>query len=281
MKNRLFDQPQVERLWRPEAWKIVESRVTPAADLADDGALSWHQANQSRHDRVEALLTLGGQADFCLAGRLHRCPPATFVFIDAGEAHDNEYPPTADRLHHLWLYFLDSGVCGFTVRVHRQKITYDENARFSLSWDELGLNWRQFVTRYRHSRSAAEARAGLLALLALVNVAMVERGFQPQRQENTAAFQQQVIQTICRHIRDGTGQDTSLAGLARLAGYSPCHFAKLFHRHTGQTVLAYVNQHRREQMLAWRATGRPYKQIAADLGFSCPAAFSRWRRQHA
>ena len=148
MKNRFFDPAQVARLWRPEAWKIVASRVTPVAELADDGALPWHQANQSCHDRVEALLTLGGQANFCLAGHLHVCPPGTLVFIDAGETHDNQYPPTAERLRHLWLYFLDSGVCGFAVRVHRQRITYDENARFSLSWDELGLDWRQ-VTEIR------------------------------------------------------------------------------------------------------------------------------------
>ena len=94
----------------------------------------------------------------------------------------------------------------------------------------------------------------------------------------TELHHQTVINAIIEHIRDTGGKDLDLAKLAHIAGYSKFHFAKVFKAVTGRSVLTFINSCRREKYRKLSANGRNKKQISEELGFSCPAAFSRWLR---
>ena len=72
------------------------------------------------------------------------------------------------------------------------------------------------------------------------------------------------------------GRGVTLDMLARISGYSKFHFLRLFQRCTGQTVHTYIDHCRRQRVEAMLQQGCAKKEIAAALGFSCPAAFSRW-----
>ncbi len=67
--------------------------------------------------------------------------------------------------------------------------------------------------------------------------------------------------------------------LAAAAGVSIPHLHRIFARHAGATPRTRYEE-RRHQMAAMllTQTDRPLKAIAADLGFSSPAHFSRWFR---
>jgi AraC-like DNA-binding protein len=85
-----------------------------------------------------------------------------------------------------------------------------------------------------------------------------------------------VVRTVQRHIDAIHGREVTVQSVARLAGYSPYHFLRLFKRHAGCTVHEYVNRARRRRVGELLARGWSQKAIGADLGFSGPASFSRW-----
>ncbi|MBA2479933.1 MAG: helix-turn-helix transcriptional regulator, partial [Planctomycetes bacterium] len=87
---------------------------------------------------------------------------------------------------------------------------------------------------------------------------------------------EQAIEAIKRHIAQTAGNGVTLDQLARIAGFSKFHFLRVFKKHTGTTVHAYVNECRLQRVAELRAAGLTQKDIGARLGFSCPAAFSRW-----
>ena len=83
-------------------------------------------------------------------------------------------------------------------------------------------------------------------------------------------------------IHDDTLAPPTLAQLADAASMSPRHFARRFETLLGCTPHAYITARRfaraRELLLQGRLKTH---QIAARLGFSSPATFSRWFSQHA
>jgi transcriptional regulator GlxA family with amidase domain len=121
-------------------------------------------------------------------------------------------------------------------------------------------------------------RLRLLAALADIVAAVVDEGYGADAVDRHHRFQRERMEAICRHVQETGGVDASLDHLAQIAGYSKFHFLRLFKQHTGQSVHAYVNQSRLRKVEELRAGGLPLKAIAVKLGFSCPAAFSRWYR---
>ena len=70
--------------------------------------------------------------------------------------------------------------------------------------------------------------------------------------------------------------------LAAAAGLSVPHLHRLFARHSGATPRARFEERRLQSAATLVAqSDRPLKAIAADLGFSSPAHFSRWFRAKA
>ena len=152
------------------------------------------------------------------------------------------------------------------------------NIHCLIDLDHAGL-WRQGTSAaFRAGLPAELIRLRLLAALAEVVAALVEEGYRDTAGDPQHRFQREKIKAICRYIRKTGGADASLDHLAQVAGYSKFHFLRLFRQYKGQSVHEYVNQSRLRKVEALLAGGLALKAIAAELGFSCPAAFSRWYR---
>ncbi len=91
--------------------------------------------------------------------------------------------------------------------------------------------------------------------------------------------QRRVVRMIQEHLEETGGADMSPAELARMSGYSKSHFMGMFKRLTGTTLQEYLDDCRWRKALEMQARGYARCNIAANLGFSCPASFSRWFRK--
>ena len=87
----------------------------------------------------------------------------------------------------------------------------------------------------------------------------------------------QRLDRVLDHIAAHLDGDVSLAALARVAGFSPFHFHRLFQAHVGETVHAYVKRVRVERAAStMRAQPkRPLTDIALDVGFAALADLSK------
>ncbi|MEL6908106.1 MAG: AraC family transcriptional regulator, partial [Planctomycetota bacterium] len=90
------------------------------------------------------------------------------------------------------------------------------------------------------------------------------------------------IQEVQDHVRAHLRSDLSMEALARVAGASRFHFARLFRALTGETLVQFVQRARLERAATLMQTrpDRPLGEVALQAGFGSASDFSRVFRQH-
>jgi AraC family transcriptional regulator len=84
------------------------------------------------------------------------------------------------------------------------------------------------------------------------------------------------LRRVLDHIAANIGDDITLANLARIAGYSPFHFARKFTLAMGISPHRYISRIRLEKAMAELAAGKlPLAEIAFNAQFSSQASFTR------
>ncbi|CAM3938500.1 helix-turn-helix domain-containing protein [Mesobacillus zeae] len=82
---------------------------------------------------------------------------------------------------------------------------------------------------------------------------------------------QKVIDYIEEHIKDEMDSEK----LAKLVGYSPYHFSRIFYKHTGYTVMDYVLKRKLQFALHELVNGKKILPIALDYGFETHSGFTK------
>lgn len=278
MKNRFFDDRLLPVLLDIRAWKLVSARWADSRPVSIPRHRRWMAARQHTHAYPEVMIGLRGRAVYGFDHRIYPSGPGSVFVFDPGLTHDKGYPPWTTATTCLWIAFIEDKAIARLLVCRQGRIRVRGNIHCLVDLDHAGL-WRQGTSRAFGAGLPAELiRLRLLAALAEIVATLVEEGYRDTAGEPQRRFQREKIETICRHIRKTGGADAHLDHLAQIAGYSKFHFLRLFRQHIGQSIHTYVNQARLRKVKELRARGLTFKAIAAELGFSCPAAFSRWRR---
>jgi AraC-like DNA-binding protein len=278
MRPPLLDPEVWPVLLEPTAWKVVSSACPPeATPAAAPGHREWMATHSHAHPYRELLLVLRGTGFMGHCGEVYPLAPGLVFVFEPGEAHDLEWPPWAPDADHLWFGFMGDNCFArvLTVRGGRLSRASDLGALLTPGQTGVRLPPLEEARRYPPGWRRLQLLVGLGSLISL----LVKRGYDEEGDE-AAPFQERVIQTVREHIAQTAGREADLGSLARLAGYSKFHFLRLFKAHTGCTVHQYVDQCRWARAQELLGQRRRQADIAADLGFSGPAAFSRWRKQH-
>ncbi len=92
---------------------------------------------------------------------------------------------------------------------------------------------------------------------------------------------QQRIESVLQYIEAHNGEAVDVSALASMASISPFHFHRVFSSQVGEPVLAYIRRLRLEKA-AFRILfmNSSVTEVAAQAGYSSPAAFTRAFRQH-
>lgn len=227
---------------------------------------------------MEVLIALQGKTVYGLNNQVYPCGPGTVFVFDPAIPHDDYYPPWTPAITHLWIAFVQDKAMAWLMSGREDQIRTKCNLKCLLDLKDTVL-WQDGVSSLFHEEKPRELiRLRLSAALTDIIVTLVEEGYRATTADQHHLFQREKIETICRHIQATGGADATLDNLAQIAGYSKFHFLRLFRQHTGQSIHEYVNQARLRKAEDLRAQGLTFKAIAVELGFSCPAAFSRWYR---
>lgn len=276
-RNRFFTGAMLESLLRPEAWRLVAAALPPMVEpVEDERHQSWMRAHTHSHAHQEILIPLAGEGRFGLAGRIYPSAPGTIFVIDSFEEHDVQYPEWTSDLDHLWINALRDH-CVVRLITVREGTTRVSGAWSCLiSREEAGPPLDPVPVRAEMPPEVARLR--MVGALSLLVGALIRRGYGAEQAEERDSFQARIVQSVREHIEHTAGNGATLEHLARIAGYSTFHFLRLFKKHTGCTVHEYIDRCRLRRAREMQAQGRTRKEIAVALGFSCPAAFSRWYR---
>jgi AraC family transcriptional regulator len=102
----------------------------------------------------------------------------------------------------------------------------------------------------------------------------------PRRPQQENAYGQR-LNAVLNYIRENVTGDLTLNTLARVAGFSPFHFHRLFKSLTDETVADCVARLRLERAAALlKASNIPITQAALECGFASASVFSRAFKKH-
>ncbi|MGG3467445.1 AraC family transcriptional regulator [Neobacillus pocheonensis] len=84
-----------------------------------------------------------------------------------------------------------------------------------------------------------------------------------------------ILQQVIDYIEDHIKEEIDPLTLAEMAGYSPYHFYRIFHKHIGYTVMDYVLKRKLQFALHELVHGEKIIQIALDYGFDTHSGFTK------
>lgn len=276
--------PEYRRMLSDSAkWKIVSSVLEPECPVKyDAGHMKWLKTHTDSHSRFEAVFCLEGSVPVSLENQSYMCPPGTLALFNAGEKHANGYPPGSDAVH-LWLMFVQKRIVARLVTVSNGNMNMGKNGLFV---DNPGL-YNLIVQEWGRLKDSSLAislkRKRIQSLFMLLLIELIELDDNAENAENSSegnsVQQRRIISLIEEHIRDTSGSGLTIEKLARIAGYSKFHFMRLFRQETGYKVHDYINLSRINRLEEMESSGCSQKEIAYALGFSCPSAYSHWRKK--
>lgn len=285
MENAFFTDEDLSVIFSYPEWKIVSTVSSDIKPIRPDRKyLEWINNNCSVHHHREAMFVLSGTSLFTLNGVTYRSSPGTLFLVDADETHDSFYPPFVKNIKHIWFRVASKTIitrapyCKDLVKPHKKDdLNYISNSfnhagmAFLNAWDDL-VGQKQMDQEFlrmlvRHAFAGImleQCKTGYSRTLGINNT------------RETELHHNQVINAIVENIRKTGGKNLNIDKLAYITGYSRFHFARIFKEVTGNSVLAFINICRKEKYMELSKAGKNKKQVSEELGFSSPAAFSRW-----
>lgn len=123
-------------------------------------------------------------------------------------------------------------------------------------------------------------RIKIINALAAVLIFVAEHDFRTPGSAEKYDQKQEMVTTIRKYIEATAGKGVSLNDIVRITGYSKFHFLRLFKKYTGQTIYPFIHTCRIKKVKIMLESGCKKKEIAYELGFSDPIAFSHWCKKH-
>lgn len=90
------------------------------------------------------------------------------------------------------------------------------------------------------------------------------------------------LKTLLTYVKEHYGERLTVEDVSALTGYSQAHFMRLFHKETGQTFIAFLNEYRLTAAAYYlKETSMPIGEIASQCGFDNFSYFIRlFRRRY-
>ncbi|MFP4250997.1 MAG: helix-turn-helix domain-containing protein [Armatimonadota bacterium] len=270
VESTLLDSDEIDLLLHSECWQ-------PVFGDSDEGAVDdprhdrWLREKPHAHTHPEIMLVVSGGGRHAHGERIFPCRPGSAFFFGPFDAHDAEPAPHLPDARQLWFALHGNRATARMIEV--------ADGRWRRGWALVLPHSQDAIAQWKVAWEACEPdlrKLRLMAVAQLLVATLLEAGDEAARDEDRGGFQRAVVAAICDHIEETAGRGDDLASLARLAGYSKYHFARLFKRETGMTVLEYIDACRLSRTREMVDAGRTYAQMAEELGFSSAQSFSRW-----
>jgi AraC-like DNA-binding protein len=216
----------------------------------------WALPAHAHSDRHELVLVVEGTIETRVAGGVLRAPPGTAKLHRRGEAHA-EATVGGPRTRLLFLEFVEA------------------------AGDDLAAWPLQAVDRSGRLRATCEwllELAGRGSLRGTTGAALLHGLIHEYRV--CGGDEDPGLARARTWAREALTAAITLADLARIAGMSRFHFARAFHRATGQPPMRWLRQQRVEAARALLLnTTLPLREIAPRVGFPDEFALSRALRE--
>lgn len=276
--DQMFSPGQWDVFRRLEKWEILCPELNLGLPQVESSEHEqWQKGHIESHDSgKEILFAFSGECLYGVRGRIYRVEPGTLLMINNGQLHDGTYSPFCKDFSHMWIHVSSSYSYGAFCRMEHGRLKKDPVGVPLPQWalKEINAIWDGQEFLLPDTMIACRLKILLAEVIMQImnhRLAITGRG---------ALFAKHVIMTAVGMLNKYFNRGINLEDVAKSAGYSKYHFARLFREHMGVTVGDYINKLRIRKTLECHKLGMRKKEIADILGFSSPVTFSRWFKQN-
>lgn len=224
------------------------------------------------HTDYELLFVLHGRGDFIVEGTRYPMRDGTVLFTRPSEYH--YVRPDSDALYERYVVNFDRDFLSGTADALPILTIRDSALRgiYSSSESVIPLLQQTFALLDRLGKSTlSDLRETLLT--AAVTQALTALFLQGPDQESASG--NQTVSALIDYINSHLTEDLSLDRLASLHFIGKYHLCRLFRKHTGMSILHYINTKRMALAAEWLSEGIPAEEVALRVGFRDYSAFYR------
>ncbi len=223
----------------------------------------------------EIMLTLRGSIPYGFEEKVYRLRCGTVLLFDHHEARDYRVPPYSTGFTQLWIHLISPHL-----------LTYN-----TFGADEQGRLYREIPPRILPASTAASLMKAwdhcrdhpcdpmantffrhLVTTTLLEILATATRELPPDHHR-------EVVESIQGYIRNHLKEPLNLNRLARIAGYSPSFFHRIFHQHTGLTPQGYLDEARLNYAKELLKAHYTIEAVTEQIGMASPSYFHRFFRK--
>lgn len=251
----------LERLhWAPDS----------ASHAPSPACARWMSKNSHSHEYDEIIVSLIGNHNYGIGGRLIRFSPGRAALIPARTPHDCWYGANHSPCVDFWFHILPHGNVTANYIDHNpgRELISTPIPGFATQFQE---DFSRAATLLRSSGTVRQkkARHFLLYLLHEVFEHLMTANFVPSRYGDST-----VIEDVKLYAASHLTDRLTLQDLAKAAGYSPFHFHRLFLEAEGVTPRAFVEACRLKNACSLLKEGFSITSAAMDSGFSTASQFA-------
>ncbi len=237
---------------------------------------SFRNIRMQRHSQREIMLVISGETTYVLNGQVLPAIPGSVFFIDSWVSHQLGYPAQESSFDHVWLHFHQGKL--FASLLHWSH-TPEPLCRgvIPLPFELYPLLNRRWNSS-KGDQAAADGWKNALQR-GIIRLLCEEFALHYRQQTESPREKPDIVEAVENYIAVNCGRNSSLEALEKFSGYNRFYLTRLFRRSTGYTIGDYKDQVRRQVVNDARSKQISDKEIAWQLGFSSPAAFSWWKKQ--
>jgi len=275
-----LDDGEKRILGSPHLWKWIGScfpeRVAP---ITRHRYMKWllDPAHCHSPPQRELCFTLSGSAVACFKDKVFPTKPGTILLFDHYESHGGlALPPFVRSSRSFWIH----------LPTRNQMSTNIFSVDASGNPNDLSLKVRSdsFVhliyDAWTNCAADPQSRLNRTLFQSALTTAFLEALGRPSRQP-AAEVEQSVIDYIETYIDTHLGESLTLNHLAKLAGYNPFSFHRLFKKHQKITLHRFIMERRVTQARKLLLQGMSVESVAESVGLSSAAVFSRFFKTRA
>jgi AraC-like DNA-binding protein len=245
----------------------------------------FNAIGRHHHDCYEILYYVSGRLTMFIRDRLFKVAEHDLALININDPHTNIYPDKtatermAVRFNMAFLHgILDGPGPAIDVpamfRITSPIIRLKGQARQAV---EDTLN--RMLAELGGSEPGAMLLSRLLLAQLLVQISRQARSRHPEVARK-AGVSQALVSRVASYIRSNYADTHSLESIARHFGISRCYLARVFKRHTGFSVLEYVNNVRVTEAALLLKPTASVTRVAMRVGFESVSHFGRVFRRY-